>query len=87
MPLQDVEGTIKQEAAAVESWLADMKAAFRTKSRASFDSISKRMGDKLQDMQNLKSAFEASVNGLWSDIQSIHEEIEPTIQVEFQPRQ
>ena len=78
---QAVKENIRQEAAAVECWLAELKVAFRAKASASFDSMTSRTEEKLKDMHSLQCAFEASIKDVWSDIQGIHHELEPTIQV------
>ena len=78
-----------QEAAAVKSWMAEFEAEFQAQSQACFDSISSRIEGKVKNVQSLQTAFEANVKTLWTDIQVIQKELEPTAKVllpqPFQP--
>lgn len=79
--MQEVEGIVGNETAAVELWLKEFKSGFQAKSQAYFGGISCKIERKLQDIHNLQSSFEARIRKLWADIQDLQKEVEPAVLV------
>ena len=65
----------------MQVWMTDFKAGFQAQSQACFDSISSRIEGKVKDMHSLQTVFEGNVRTLWTDIQVIQKELEPTAKV------